>query len=89
MDVGETNNLDHVITHNGVEAFECLRGDDIYQIECCPLKSSNCCLTLQKGIKHYYKAIIIPKQTNHGIHVPCYVGYWSIAQGVSIELQKF
>ncbi len=89
MDVGETSNFDHVITHNGVEALECLRGDNIYQIECCPLKSSNCCSALQKGTKHYYKIIIISKQTDHGIHAPCYVGYWSIAQGVSIELYKF
>ncbi len=89
MDVGETSNFDHVITHNGVEALECLCGDNIYQIECCPLKSNNCCSALQKGTKHYYKTIIISKQTDHGIHAPCYVGYWSIAQGVSIELYKF
>jgi hypothetical protein len=89
MDVGETNSLDHVITHNGVEGLECLCGDDIYQIECCPLKSSNCCLALQKGTKHYYKAIIISKQIDHGIHAPCYVGYWSTTQDVSIELHKF
>jgi hypothetical protein len=89
MDGGETDSLDHVITHNDVEALECLCGDDIYQIEGCPLKSSNCCLALQKGTKHYYKTIIISKQIDHGIPTPCYVGYWSTVQGVSIELHKF
>jgi hypothetical protein len=36
VDVGETNNLDLVITHNGVEVLECLCGDDIWQIKRCP-----------------------------------------------------
>jgi len=89
MDVWETSSLDHVTTHNGPKVLECLCGDDICQIECCPSKSSNLCLALQKDTKHYYKAIIISKQTNHGIFALCYVGYWSIAQGVSIELHKF
>jgi hypothetical protein len=84
VDVGETSNLDLVITHNGVEVFECLCGDDI-----CPLKSSSHCLVLQKDIKHYYKAKIISKQTDHDIPTPCYVGYWSTTKGVSIELHKF
>jgi len=44
---------------------------------------------LQKSIKHYYKTIIISKQTNHGIPVWCYVGYWFATKGVSIELHKF
>jgi hypothetical protein len=43
----------------------------------------------KKDIKHYYKAIIISKQTNHGIPTLCYVGYWSAAKGVSIEPHKF
>jgi hypothetical protein len=30
MDVGETSGLDLIITHNGVEVFECLCGDDIW-----------------------------------------------------------
>jgi hypothetical protein len=29
MDAGETNGPNLVITHNGVEVFECLYGDDI------------------------------------------------------------
>ncbi len=29
VDAGETNGPDHVITHSGVEVFECLYGDDI------------------------------------------------------------
>jgi hypothetical protein len=61
-------------THNGAEVFEFLCGDDIWQIERCPLKSSSCCLVLQKDIKHYYKAIIISKQIDRGILVMCYVG---------------
>jgi hypothetical protein len=44
---------------------------------------------LQKNSKHYYKAKIISKQIDHGIHVPCYVGYWSITKGGSIEPHKF
>jgi hypothetical protein len=44
---------------------------------------------LQKGTKHYYKAKIISTQTNHGILPSCYVGYWFVAKGVSIELHKF
>jgi hypothetical protein len=41
VDVGETNNLGLIITHDGVEVLECLCGDDISQIECYPPKSNN------------------------------------------------
>jgi hypothetical protein len=75
VDVGETSGLDHVITHNGAEVLECLCKDGIWQIELCPLKSRNYCLTLQKDIKHYNKTKIISKQTNRGIYAPRYVGY--------------
>jgi len=44
---------------------------------------------LQKNTKHYGKAKIISKQTNHGTPTPCYVGQWSTTKGVSIELHKF
>jgi hypothetical protein len=44
---------------------------------------------LQKDIKHYYKAKTISKQTDCGIFVPCYVGYWSTTKGILIELHKF
>ncbi len=88
VDVGETNNLGLIITHDGVEVLECLCGDDISQIECYPPKSNNDWLTLQKNTKHYGKAKIISKQTNHGTPTPCYVGQWSTAKGVSIELHK-
>jgi len=30
MGVGETSGFDPIITHNGVEVFECLCGDDIW-----------------------------------------------------------
>jgi hypothetical protein len=30
VDVGETNGLDHVISHNGAEVLECLCGDGIW-----------------------------------------------------------
>jgi hypothetical protein len=46
-------------------------------------------LALQKDIQQYFKAKIISKQIGHGIHVLCYVGYWFITKGVSIELHKF
>jgi hypothetical protein len=75
VDMEETSGFDLVITCNGVEVFECLCGGDIWQIERCPLKLSSHYLALQKDIKHYYKAKIISKQTNHGILAPCYVGY--------------
>ncbi len=76
MDVGETSDLKYpIITHNGPKVFKCLYGGGIWQIECCPPKLNNHCLALQKDIKHYYKAIIISKQTNRGIPTPCYVGY--------------
>jgi hypothetical protein len=75
VDMGEANDLDPIITHNGVEVFECLCGDGIWQIECCLPKSSNHCSVLQKDTKHYYKAKIISKQIDHGIPTPCYVGY--------------
>ncbi len=87
MDVGETIGLDLVITHNGVKVLECLCGTNIWRIECCPPKSSSCCLTLQKDAKHYYK--IISKQTYCDIRAPCYVGYYFTSNGVSIELHKF
>jgi len=41
VDVGETNNLGLIITHDGVEVLECLCGDDISEIECYPPKSNN------------------------------------------------
>jgi hypothetical protein len=44
---------------------------------------------LQKDIKYYYKTKIISKQTYRGIFTLCYVGYWFVAQGVSLELHKF
>ncbi len=69
-DVGEGNNIDPIVTHNGAEVLECLCGDGIWQIERCPPKANNCCSTLQKDTKHYYKAIIISKEIG-----PCYVGY--------------
>jgi hypothetical protein len=37
VDMGETTGPDPIITHNGVEVLECLCGDDIWQIKCCPL----------------------------------------------------
>jgi hypothetical protein len=37
VDMGETTCPDPIITQNGVEVLECLCGDDIWQIECCPL----------------------------------------------------
>jgi hypothetical protein len=43
---------------------------------------------LQKDAKHYYKAKIISKQIDHDIHAPCYVGYWFITKGGSIEPHK-
>jgi len=30
VDMGETSDLDFVITHNGADVFECLCGDDIW-----------------------------------------------------------
>ncbi len=56
-----------VVTYNGVEVLDCLCGDDIWRIEHCPPKSKNHSLTLQKDIKHYYKTMIISKQTDCGI----------------------
>jgi hypothetical protein len=44
---------------------------------------------LQKNTKHSCKAKIISKQTNRGIPIPYYVGYWVVAKGVSIEVHKF
>jgi hypothetical protein len=44
---------------------------------------------LQKNIKHSCKAKIISKQINRGILTLCYVGYWAVAKGVSIEQHKF
>ncbi len=46
----------------------------------CPPKSNIHYSTIQKDIKHYYKAKIISKQTNCGIHTICYVGGKSIAK---------
>jgi len=77
MDVGETNIFDLVITHNGVKVLECICGDGIWRIECCPSKLSGPCSTLQKDIKQYCKVKVISKQTNHGIIALRYVGYWS------------
>ncbi len=65
VDVGKGNNIDHVVTDNGIEVLECLCGDGIRQIEHCPLKVNNCCLVLQKDTKHYCKAIIISKQIDY------------------------
>ncbi len=48
VDVGEGSGIDLVVTRHGAEVFECLCGDGIWQIECCPQKSSNCCSVLQK-----------------------------------------
>ncbi len=84
MDVGEPSDLVLIITHNGVKVLECLCGDDIWQIECCPLKSNIHYSTLQKDTKHYCKAKIISKQTNL---VLCWL--LSTTKGVSIELHKF
>jgi hypothetical protein len=88
VNVGEDSNVNPIVTRNGVEVLECFYGDGIWRIECCPPKSNNHCLVLQKDTKHYYKARIISKQTNHGIPTLCYVGYWYATQGVSIELHK-
>jgi hypothetical protein len=65
VDVGETNGPNPIITHNGAKVLECLRGDNIWQIEHCPPKSSNRCSVLQKNTKHYCKAKIISKQIDH------------------------
>jgi hypothetical protein len=73
--MGEANDPNIVITHNGTEVLECLCGDGIWQIECCPLKSSNHCSVLQKYTKHYCKAKINSKQIDHGNPIPCYVDY--------------
>ncbi len=89
VDVVEGNDINHVVTHNGVEVFECFYGDDIWQIEHCPPKSNNCCSMLQKDIKHYSKAKIISKQIDHDIPTPCYVGYWFATKVISIELHEF
>jgi hypothetical protein len=74
VDVKETNIPHHVITHNGVQVPKYFYGDGISRIEHCPSKSNSHCLMLHKDIKHYYKAIIISKQTDHGIYALSYVG---------------
>ncbi len=89
VDVGETSGPNPIITHNGAEVLEHLCGDNIWRIECYPPKLNSRCSTLQKDIKHYYKAIIIHKQTNCGILDLCYVGYCSTTQGLSMELHNF
>jgi hypothetical protein len=45
-------------------------------------------LASQKDTKHYCKAIIILRGTKWGILALCYVGNWSVARGVTIELHK-
>jgi hypothetical protein len=67
MDVGETNGLDPIITHNGVEVLECLYGDAIWRIERCPSKPNNHYAMLQKDTKHYCKTKIVSKQIDYGI----------------------
>jgi hypothetical protein len=89
FDVGKGSGVDIVVTHNGAKVLECLCGDNIWRIEHCPLKSNTHCSTLQINIKHYCKAKTISKQIDCGIPTPCYVGYWSIAKAVSIELHIF
>ncbi len=89
LDAGETNNHVHVITHNGAKVLKGLYRDNIWKIECYPSKSNTCCSMLEKYTTHYCKTKIISKQTNHGILVPCYVGYQFVAKGVSIELHNF
>ncbi len=89
VDVGKTRNHVLVITHNGAKVLKCLCGDGIWRIKHYPPQLNTHCSTLQKDIKHYYKAKIISKQINHGIFSPCYVGYWFVTKGVSIELHKF
>jgi hypothetical protein len=59
VDKGEISSPDPVITHNGAKILECLCGDDIWRIECYPLKSSSHWSTLQKKIKHFYKQIMV------------------------------
>ncbi len=41
VDVGDISDLNPIITQNGAKVFECLCGDDIWQIEQCPPKSSS------------------------------------------------
>ncbi len=72
--MGETNNPMPIVTHNGVEVLECFSNEGIWQIEQCRPKSNTHYLALQKNTKHYYKAKIISKQIDHGIHILCYVG---------------
>jgi hypothetical protein len=87
--MGEGSGIDPIVNHNGVEVLECLCGDGIWQIKRCPPKLNNYWSALQKYTNHYYKDIIISKQTNYGILTLCYVGYWFATQGVLIELHKF
>jgi hypothetical protein len=89
MDVGKTNIHVLIITHNGVEVLKCLCGDGIWRTKHCPPKLNTHYSTLQEDIKHYCEAKFISKQINHGILDPCYVGYWFVTKGVSIELHKF
>jgi len=74
MDVGEISNPMPIVTHNGAEVLECLFSEGIWWIEQCPPKTNIHYSTLQKNIKHYYKAKIISKQIDHGIPILCYVG---------------
>jgi hypothetical protein len=78
-----------IVTHNGTKVLECFCGDGIWGIEHCPSKSNTHYSVLQKYTKHYCNAKTISKQTDCGIFVPCYVGYWSTTKGVLIELHKF
>jgi len=64
-------------------------GMEFGELNAAPQKLNTHCSTLQKDIKHYYKAKIISKQINHGIFALCYVGYWFVTKGVSIGLHKF
>jgi hypothetical protein len=89
VDVGETNIFDFVITDNGVKVLECLCGDGIWRIECCPSKSSGPCSTLQKDTKEYCKVKIISKQTNRGIIALRYVGYWSTTKVYQLSYISF
>jgi len=89
INVKKGNSANPIVTHNGVEVLQCLCGHNIWLIEHCTPKLNNCCLMLQKDTEHYYKSKIIFKQIDHGILARYYVGYWSTAKVISIELYKF
>jgi hypothetical protein len=48
VNVGEGNNVDPIVTHNGADVLECFYGNDIWRIECCPLKSNQLLFNVAK-----------------------------------------